>query len=143
MGNGPVDGEDLIVDDDVDVEGFAFDLGLQPGTPGRPVLGAAKLPPDPVKPASAASRGGWDGNSNEPLLHDEADDDADEVDVEGFGFSIGGVLRPDGPPIRGVLDGIALPEPGAGLNQKPFGDPLGRAGAAPNANEPLVHDGDG
>lgn len=73
--------------------------------------------------------------SNEPMLHDDADD----VDVEGFGGRRSGTgIRPVGPPIRGILDGIVLPavpptEQVAGLT-----GPESRYTPGTNANEPVV-----
>jgi len=69
--------------------------------------------------------------SNEPLLHDET---GDPDDVEGFGFSLG-ALRPEGPPIRPVLDGISLP-----LISDVVRNTSSRGGWDGNANEPFVSD---
>lgn len=82
--------------------------------------------------------------SNEPMLHDGAEDEDEvevEVEVEGFALSFGTGLRPEGPPIRGILDGIVLPAvPRAG--QVAGLGPESRYGPGSNANEPVVVDRD-
>ena len=66
--------------------------------------------------------------SNEPILHDEGDDE-----VEGFAFG----AYPPGPPVRPVLDGIALP-PIAGRSVR-F---VGVVESSYNANEAVLFDRD-